>query len=84
MSRTRPPRSGKLAENACGVGQGRLSDLNASRAPDARLLLGTLLVCATARSLAKVPEFNGRYEAEPYEPSPAVYCGVTVALLALG
>lgn len=60
--------------------QDRLADLNASRTPDARLLMGALLVCATARALAKVPELNGRYEAEPYEPSPAVHCGVAVAL----
>jgi pyruvate dehydrogenase E2 component (dihydrolipoamide acetyltransferase) len=31
--------------------------------------MGALLVRATVRALAKVPELNGRFETEPYVPS---------------
>jgi pyruvate dehydrogenase E2 component (dihydrolipoamide acetyltransferase) len=57
-----------------------LTALNADRTPDRRLLMGALLVHATVRALAKVPELNGRYEAEPYVPSASVHCGLAVAM----
>jgi pyruvate dehydrogenase E2 component (dihydrolipoamide acetyltransferase) len=57
-----------------------LSATNADRTPDRRLLMGALLVRATVRAVAKVPELNGRFEADPYAPSPAVHCGLAVAL----
>jgi pyruvate dehydrogenase E2 component (dihydrolipoamide acetyltransferase) len=57
-----------------------LSALNAARTPDRRLLMGALLVRATVRALAKVPELNGRFETEPYVPSDAVNCGMAVAM----
>jgi pyruvate dehydrogenase E2 component (dihydrolipoamide acetyltransferase) len=60
--------------------QDRLSALNAARTPDRRLLMGALLVRATVRALAKVPELNGRFETEPYVPSVAVNCGMAVAM----
>jgi pyruvate dehydrogenase E2 component (dihydrolipoamide acetyltransferase) len=60
--------------------QERLSAVNAARTPDRRLLMGALLVRATVRALAKVPELNGRFEAEPYAPSEAVHCGIAVAM----
>jgi pyruvate dehydrogenase E2 component (dihydrolipoamide acetyltransferase) len=60
--------------------QERLSALNAARTPDRRLLMGALLVRATVRALAKVPELNGRFETEPYVPSDAVNCGMAVAM----
>jgi hypothetical protein len=41
---------------------------NADRTPDRRLLMGALLIRATVRALAKVPELNGRFEAEPFAP----------------
>lgn len=60
--------------------QDRLTALNADRTPDQRLLMGALLLHATVRALAKVPELNGRYEAEPYSPSGPVHCGMAVAM----
>lgn len=57
-----------------------LSARNADRTPDRRLLMGALLIRATVRALAKCPELNGRYEAEPYAPAPAVHCGLAIAL----
>jgi pyruvate dehydrogenase E2 component (dihydrolipoamide acetyltransferase) len=60
--------------------QDRLAALNAARTPDRRLLMGALLVRATVRALAKVPELNGRFEAEPYRSSTAIHCGLAVAM----
>lgn len=60
--------------------QERLTALNRDRTPDRRLLMGALLVHATVTALAKVPELNGRYEAEPYAPSGPVHCGMAVAM----
>jgi pyruvate dehydrogenase E2 component (dihydrolipoamide acetyltransferase) len=57
-----------------------LSATNAGRTPDRRLLMGALLLRATVRALAKVPELNGRFEAEPFAPAAAVHCGMAVAL----
>jgi pyruvate dehydrogenase E2 component (dihydrolipoamide acetyltransferase) len=53
---------------------------NARRTPDRRLLIGALLVRATVRALAAVPELNGRFEDDAFMPSAAVHCGVAVAL----
>lgn len=60
--------------------QDRLAAANAGRTPERRLLMGAVLICATIRALKKVPELNGRYEADPYAPSPAVHCGLAIAL----
>lgn len=60
--------------------QDRLTALNADRTPDQRFLMGTFLIHATVKALAKVPELNGRYEAEPYVPSAPVHCGLAVAM----
>lgn len=60
--------------------QDHLSALNASRTPDRRLLMGALLVHATVKALAKVPELNGRHEADRYTPLPSVHCGLAVAM----
>lgn len=60
--------------------QDRLTALNADRTPDKRLLMGALLIHATVRALAKVPELNGRHEADPYTPSASVNCGLAVAM----
>jgi pyruvate dehydrogenase E2 component (dihydrolipoamide acetyltransferase) len=60
--------------------QDRLSALNAVRTPDRRLLMGALLIHATVRALAKVPELNGRYESEPYRAASSVNCGMAVAM----
>ncbi len=58
----------------------RLTALNADRTPDRRLLMGAFLLHATVKSLAKVPELNGRYDVEPYAPSGQVHCGMAVAM----
>jgi pyruvate dehydrogenase E2 component (dihydrolipoamide acetyltransferase) len=60
--------------------QDRLAALNAARTPDRRLLMGALLIHATVRALAKVPELNGRYEAEPFGAAASVHCGMAVAM----
>jgi pyruvate dehydrogenase E2 component (dihydrolipoamide acetyltransferase) len=57
-----------------------LAATNAARTPDRRLLMGALLIRATVRALAKVPELNGRFEDAPYIPSAAVHCGLAIAL----
>ena len=60
--------------------QDRLTALNADRTPDRRLLMGAMLIRATVRALAKVPELNGRFEAEPFAASESVHCGLAVAM----
>jgi pyruvate dehydrogenase E2 component (dihydrolipoamide acetyltransferase) len=57
-----------------------LTARNAERTPDQRLLMGALLIRATVGALAKAPELNGRFEAEPYVPSSPVHCGLAVAM----
>jgi pyruvate dehydrogenase E2 component (dihydrolipoamide acetyltransferase) len=60
--------------------QDRLTALNADRTPDKRLLMGALLIHATVRALARVPELNGRYEADPYTTCASIHCGLAVAM----
>lgn len=60
--------------------QDQMTALNADRTPDRRLLMGALLIHATVKALAKVPELNGRYEAEPYAASGSVNCGIAAAI----
>lgn len=60
--------------------QDGLTARNAERTPEQRLLMGALLIHATIRALARVPELNGRFEAESYTPSAPVHCGLAVAL----
>lgn len=62
------------------IAQDWLTATNATRTPDRRLLMGALLIRATVRALAKVPELNGRFEAEPYAASASIHCGLAVAL----
>ncbi len=57
-----------------------LSATNAARDPDKRLLMGALLMRATVRALAKVPELNGRHDGGDYAPSDTINCGMAVAL----
>ncbi len=57
-----------------------LTRTNADRPPDQRLLMGALLIRATVRALAKVPELNGRFEGEDYAPSDTINCGMAVAM----
>ncbi len=57
-----------------------LATLNAGRTPDARLLIGALLVKASALAAAKVSEVNGHYGPGGFSPSETVHAGVAVAL----
>lgn len=57
-----------------------LTMTNASRTPDHRLLMGAILIRATVRALAKVPELNGRFESDPYAPSGPIHCGLAIAM----
>ncbi|MFP5481022.1 MAG: dihydrolipoamide acetyltransferase family protein [Alphaproteobacteria bacterium] len=57
-----------------------LTATNADRMPDQRLLMGAILLRSTIRALAKVPELNGRFENGTFTPSPAINCGLAVAM----
>ncbi|MCC5991062.1 MAG: 2-oxo acid dehydrogenase subunit E2 [Rhodobacteraceae bacterium] len=57
-----------------------LGATNAERSPDKRLLMGALLIRATVRALAKVPELNGRFEGAHYTPAEDIHCGMAVAM----
>ena len=57
-----------------------LSAHNAELPPDQRVLMGALLIRATVRALAKVPELNGRFEQEPFAPASVVHCGMAIAM----
>lgn len=54
--------------------------VNAERDPDRRLLYAVLLLKATALALREVPELNGFWREDRFEPSTAVHIGVAVAL----
>ncbi|MFZ5490981.1 MAG: dihydrolipoamide acetyltransferase family protein [Pseudomonadota bacterium] len=54
--------------------------VNADRDPDRRLLYAVLLLKATALALREVPELNGFWHADRFEPSTAVHIGVAVSL----
>ena len=64
------------------VGEARrfLERYNAERPPEARILLGALLVKASALSVREFPEFNGFYDADGFKPSSAVHVGVAIAI----
>ncbi len=62
------------------VAQEWLSATNADRSPDKRLLMGALLIRATVRALAKVPELNGRFESTEFAPAGNINCGMAVAM----
>jgi pyruvate dehydrogenase E2 component (dihydrolipoamide acetyltransferase) len=57
-----------------------LTDTNAVRTPDQRLLMGAMLIRATVKALAKVPELNGRFETDSFAPSGPVHCGLAIAM----
>lgn len=54
--------------------------VNATRAPDERLLLGVLYLKALARAVKKVPEMNGTFEEGEFHQSEAVHAGLAIAL----
>lgn len=62
------------------VAGGWLDELNAQRPPEERVLIGMLLLKASALALTRFPEFNGRYEKETFVPASAVHIGMAVAM----
>lgn len=58
-----------------------LARINADRPPEARLLLGALLLKATALAAKTEPAMNGAYsEVGGFQPSAAVHVGLAIAL----
>lgn len=55
-------------------------DINATRAPDSRLMLGALYLKAIAHAVRKFPEFNGHYVNDRFEHSAATHVGLAIAL----
>ncbi len=54
--------------------------VNAEREPEQRLLYAVLLLKALARGLKEVPELNGFWRQDRFEPSAAAHVGVAVSL----
>jgi pyruvate dehydrogenase E2 component (dihydrolipoamide acetyltransferase) len=57
-----------------------LTQQNASRPPDNRLLMGALTIKAVALGARRFPAFNGFYRDNRFEASPAVHVGVAIAI----
>ena len=57
-----------------------LEQANAARSVQNRLVLPVLLIKATARAVAKVPEMNGFFIDDSFHPSTPVHVGVAVSL----
>jgi len=55
-----------------------LTDQNATRPPQERMLPGALFARAIALALKKYPEFNGHYTDEQFHPSSGVNLGVAI------
>jgi pyruvate dehydrogenase E2 component (dihydrolipoamide acetyltransferase) len=53
---------------------------NAAQPPEARLLLGALLVKATALAMRDFAEFNGFFEPDDFRPSEAIHVGIAIAI----
>ena len=57
-----------------------LTQKNAARPPDSRLLIGALAVKATALAARRFPAFNGFYRDGKFEPASMVHAGVAIAI----
>ena len=57
-----------------------LTQKNATRPPDQRLLLGALMIRSVALAARRFPAFNGFYRDGKFEPSRAVHVGVAIAI----
>jgi pyruvate dehydrogenase E2 component (dihydrolipoamide acetyltransferase) len=57
-----------------------LTQTNAPRPPDSRLLIGALAIKATALAARRFPAFNGFYRDNRFEPAQAVHVGVAIAI----
>lgn len=57
-----------------------LTQENATRSPDNRLLIGALAIKAAALAARHFPAFNGFYRDGKFEPASAVHVGVAIAI----
>jgi pyruvate dehydrogenase E2 component (dihydrolipoamide acetyltransferase) len=57
-----------------------LTEQNASRPPDNRLLMGALAIKSVALAARRFPAVNGFYRDNRFEPSQAVHVGVAIAI----
>ncbi len=57
-----------------------LTQTNAARPPDNRLLIGALAIKAAALAARRFPAFNGFYRDNKFEPATAVHVGVAIAI----
>ena len=57
-----------------------LTEINAGRPPENRLLMGALTLKAVALAAKRYPAFNGFYQDNTFELAPAVHVGVAVAI----
>ena len=57
-----------------------LTQKNATRPPDNRLLIGALAIKAAALAARRFPAFNGFYRDGKFEPASAVHVGVAIAI----
>jgi pyruvate dehydrogenase E2 component (dihydrolipoamide acetyltransferase) len=63
-----------------GAAAAWLADWNRDRAPEDRLLPAAVLLKATARALATLPQLNGFYENGAFRQGPGIHIGWAVAL----
>jgi pyruvate dehydrogenase E2 component (dihydrolipoamide acetyltransferase) len=57
-----------------------LTEQNAPRPPDSRILMGALAIKAVALAARRFAAFNGFYRNDRFEPSQAVHVGVAIAI----
>lgn len=57
-----------------------LTTYNAARPPDERMLAGVLLLKAAALGLRKVPQLNGFWRGDNFQPGPGVHIGWAISL----
>lgn len=57
-----------------------LESENRRRSVAERLLYGALLIKATARALAQIPELNGFWQGDAFVPGPGIHVGAAISL----
>jgi len=57
-----------------------LTEKNAARQPDSRLIFGALAIKAAALAVHRFPAFNGFYRENKFEPAQPVHVGVAIAI----
>ena len=53
---------------------------NSDRAPEDRLLMGALFLKAIALAVREVPEMNGHYESNEFNPSEPIHAGLVISM----